>query len=136
LKTLKAKALELRERFPALVARLDPKRIAGARTFFEFDDAATAPVHGFPNADTYYRRSSSIHYLERIEVPVLCLGSADDPFVPAEVLERARQRISEDVEMVTTPWGGHAAFIAGRWPWKPLYWAEERAIEWLTKQPI
>jgi predicted alpha/beta-fold hydrolase len=56
--------------------------------------------------------------------------------VPAEVLERARQRASEDIEMVTTPWGGHAAFITGRWPWRPLYWAEERAVEWLTKQPI
>ena len=38
--------------------------------------------------------------------------------------------------MVTTPWGGHAAFIAGRWPWRPLYWAEERAIEWLGEIQI
>jgi predicted alpha/beta-fold hydrolase len=136
LKTLKGKALALRERFPALVEQLDPKRIAGARTFFEFDDAATAPLHGFSSADVYYRRSSSMHYLERIEVPALCLGSADDPFLPAGVIERARQRASEDVEIVTTPWGGHAAFITGRWPWKPFYWAEERAVEWLTSRPV
>ncbi len=55
---------------------------------------------------------------------------------PPRCIERARQRASDDVEMVTTPWGGHAAFIAGRWPWKPLYWAEERAVEWLTSRPI
>jgi predicted alpha/beta-fold hydrolase len=136
LKSLKGKALELRQRFPAVGERLDASRISAARTFFEFDDAATAPLHGFKNADAYYRRSSSLHFLDRIEVPVLCLGSADDPFLPAEVIEKARHRASDDVEIVTTPWGGHAGFIAGRWPWKPLYWAEERAIAWLTSRPI
>ena len=136
IKTLKAKALELRGRFPELATCLDPQRIAAARTFYELDDAATAPLHGFASADTYYRRSSSIHYLERIEVPVLCLGSADDPFLPAGVIDRASSRASEDVEIVTTPWGGHAAFIAGRWPWKPHYWAEERSMAWLTSRPI
>jgi uncharacterized protein len=136
LKTLRAKALELRKRFAQLATRLDVKRITSAKTFYSFDDAVTAPLHGFPSADVYYRRSSSIQYLERIEVPVLCLGSADDPFVPAEVLERASRRASDDVEIVTTPWGGHAAFIAGKWPWKPMYWAEERAVAWLTSRPI
>jgi predicted alpha/beta-fold hydrolase len=136
LKTLRAKALDLCKRFKSLADRLDPRRILAARTFHAFDDAVTAPLHGFASADVYYRRSSSMHYLERIEVPALCLGSSDDPFVPSEVLERAGRRASEDVEIVTTPWGGHAAFIAGRWPWKPMYWAEERAIAWLTSRPI
>ena len=31
-----------------------------ARTFREFDDAATAPLHGFAGADDYYRRASSL----------------------------------------------------------------------------
>jgi predicted alpha/beta-fold hydrolase len=96
----------------------------------------TAPLHGFASADAYYRRSSSIHYIERVEVPVLCLGSTDDPFVPAEVIERASRRASDDVAIVTTPWGGHAAFIAGKWPWKAMYWAEERAVAWLVGRPI
>jgi predicted alpha/beta-fold hydrolase len=136
IKTLKAKTLALRDRFPEMAPRLDPERIARARTFYEFDDASTAPLHGFTSADSYYRRSSSLAFLERIEVPVLCLGSSDDPFLPAEVIERARSRASEDVQIVTTPWGGHAGFITGRWPWKPLYWAEERAVAWLTSRPI
>jgi hypothetical protein len=136
LKTLRAKALDLCKRFASLGGRLDPRRIKAARTFPAFDDAVTAPLHGFPSADAYYRRSSSMHYLERIEVPVLCLGSSDDPFVPAEALERAARYASEDVEFVTSAWGGHAAFISGRWPWKPMYWAEERAVAWLTSRPI
>ncbi|SRR6266700_4161017 len=136
LKTLRAKALDLCQRFTPLAKRLDVRAIKAARTFHTFDDAVTAPLHGFASADVYYRRSSSIHYIDRIEVPVLCLGSADDPFVPTGVIERAAVRASEDVEIVTTPWGGHAAFIAGKWPWKPMYWAEERAIDWLVGRPI
>jgi predicted alpha/beta-fold hydrolase len=96
----------------------------------------TAPLHGFASAASYYRRSSSISFLERIEVPVLCLNAADDPFLPAAVIDRARLRSSEDVQFVTNPWGGHVGFVAGRWPWKPLYWAEERAIDWLHGRPV
>jgi predicted alpha/beta-fold hydrolase len=136
LKTLKAKALDVRRRFPETADLLDAKRIKRARTFIEFDDLATAPLHGFQSADDYYRRSSSLRFLDRIEVPALCLGSADDPFLPADAIERARNVASEDVDIVTTPWGGHAGFITGRWPWRPLYWAEERAVAWLSGRPI
>ena len=138
LKTLKAKALAVVQRFPGApsVARVDVQRIARARTFYQFDDAATAPMHGFAGADDYYRRSSSLRFLERIEVPVLCLGSEDDPFLPQTSVERARVVASPDVEIVTTPWGGHAAFISGPWPWKASYWAEERAVAWLTGRPV
>jgi predicted alpha/beta-fold hydrolase len=136
LKTLKAKALDVMARFPKETAGLDLRRIRGARTFRAFDEAATAPLHGFAGADDYYLRSSSLRFLPRIEVPTLCVNSADDPFLPPVILERAAAVASDDVSFQVTGWGGHAAFIAGRWPWRPRYWAEERAIAWLTDQPI
>jgi predicted alpha/beta-fold hydrolase len=136
LKTLKLKALDVVRRFPDVeaVTRLDVQRIRRARTFFEFDDAATAPLHGFAGADDYYRRSSSLRFLGQIEIPTLCLSSADDPFLPAAVIERARAAASDEVSILSTPWGGHAGFISGPWPWRPLYWAEESAVSWLTAQ--
>jgi predicted alpha/beta-fold hydrolase len=137
LKTLRPKALDIASRFTQIkaVAALDPRRIAAARTFFEFDDAATAPLHGFQGADDYYRRCSSMRFLASIEVPTLCISSEDDPFVPAEAVQRAKALVSEDVELVTTRWGGHAGFITGAWPWRPRYWAEERAVAWLSARP-
>ena len=137
LKTLKVKALDIATRFGHIqaVRQLQPKRIAAARTFFQFDDAATAPLHGFQGADDYYRKCSSLRFLDRIEVPTMCINSEDDPFLPFDVVRRAQAVASDDVEIVTTRWGGHAAFIAGRWPWKPRYWAEERAVAWLTARP-
>jgi predicted alpha/beta-fold hydrolase len=137
LKTLKAKALDVTTRFGHIkaVSQLQPKLIAAARTFYQFDDAATAPLHGFQGADDYYRKSSSIRFLEHIEVPTLSISSEDDPFLPVSVIRRAQAVASPDVEIVTTHWGGHAAFISGPWPWKARFWAEERAVAWLTARP-
>lgn len=135
LKTLKRKMKDLLARFPAETAHLDPRRIAGARTFREFDEAATAPLHGFASADDYYLRASSLRYLPRVEAPTLCVNSADDPFLPVEVLARAEEAGSDDVRFTVTRQGGHAAFISGRFPWRPRYWAEERAMTWLAGRP-
>ena len=74
-------------------------------------------------------------YLSRIEVPTFCVSSVDDPFLPADAVKRAREVASDDVTFKVTPWGGHAAFIAGRWPWRARYWAEEQAVAWLTARP-
>jgi predicted alpha/beta-fold hydrolase len=135
LRSLKRKVLDVMARFPQETRHVDRDYVTFARTFVEFDDAVTAPLHGFANADDYYLRSSSLRYLHQIEVPTLCVSSADDPFVPADTLERARVAASEDVELVVTRWGGHAAFITGRWPWRALYWAEEHALSWLVARP-
>jgi predicted alpha/beta-fold hydrolase len=135
LKTLKIKALDVMARFPAETRHLDVDRIRLAQTFTAFDEYATAPLHGFAGAEDYYRRSSSLRFLPAIEVPTVCLSSADDPFLPADALARAQQAASDDVQFTVTRWGGHAAFITGRWPWRPLYWAEEQAMAWLAARP-
>src|SRR5690606_6938650 len=49
----------------------DIERIRSARSFREFDDAATAPIHGFTDAEDYYTRSSARHYLHAIRVPTV-----------------------------------------------------------------
>ncbi|MEP6654596.1 MAG: alpha/beta fold hydrolase [Myxococcales bacterium] len=131
LKKLRPKALHLLARFPAETAHLDAERIRGATTFRDFDDCITAPLHGFAGAEDYYQRSSSLNYLSRIAVPTLCISSNDDPFYPARAIEPARRVASPAVTFAVTPWGGHVGFVAGRWPWRPIYWAEEQAVAWL-----
>ncbi|HJW95533.1 MAG TPA: alpha/beta fold hydrolase [Thermoanaerobaculia bacterium] len=110
---------------------LDLERAMNAKTFREFDDAATAPLHGFTDANDYYTRSSSIHFLPHITVPTLCVSAADDPFLPPGVLDRARAVASPSVTFIVTERGGHVGFIAGGMPGRAVYWAEERIVEWL-----
>ena len=132
LRTLRPKALEAARRFPEAAALIDVARVARSKTFWEFDDAANAPLHGFDGADDYYQRASCLPLLARITTPVLCVSALDDPFLPAECLERVRREASPAVEQLWTLRGGHIGFVEGSVPWRPRYWAEERAIAFLA----
>src|SRR5262245_11612275 len=115
---LKSKALDVLARFPRATAHINPDRVRLARSFHEFDDCLTAPMHGFAGADDYYRRASALPYLARIAVPTLCLSSEDDPLIPGESAHRARDGASPQVRVEITAWGGHTGFVSGRWPWR------------------
>jgi len=130
---LRTKALALLAAFPEETRQLDAARIAACRTFAEFDDCLTAPMHGFASAADYYQRSSSVGFLARIEKPTLCISSLDDPFCPPEGVTRAIAAASPRVSFEVTKRGGHVGFVAGAVPLRPVYWAEERAVAWLTK---
>ncbi len=130
---LRAKTIDLLARFPRETAHLDGARIRSLRTLGDFDDMVTAPLHGFPSAADYHARASSLRWLDRITVPTLCISSLDDPFYPPAAVEAARALARPPVAFAVTPDGGHTGFVAGRWPWRPVYWAEERAIEWLAR---
>ena len=130
LRTLRPKALAVRARFPEAADRIDPDRVRRARTFFEFDDAATAPLHGFAGAGDYYARSSSLAFLPRITMPVLCLAARNDPFLPEEALERARAAAPPAVDFRVTASGSHLGFPEGH-PWALRSWAERAVAEWL-----
>ena len=61
-------------------------QIRRVRTMWEFDDAVTAPLHGFAGADDYWTRASSKPWLASIAVPTLVINARNDPFVPAKSL--------------------------------------------------
>jgi len=130
LRTLRAKARAKLARDPDLFDALALER---AQTLFAFDDAVTAPVHGFADAGDYYRRSSSIRFLAAIRCPTLLLSAYDDPFLPPEVLSEVAAIAEANPCLVTEfhQLGGHVGFIAGRWPWSPRYYAEDRVLSFL-----
>ncbi|MCU0936006.1 MAG: hydrolase [Gammaproteobacteria bacterium] len=104
---------------------------ARSRTFRAFDDAVTAPLHGFAGVDDYYGRSSSRQYLGGIAVPTLILHALDDPFlVPAAV--PVPSEVPSAVTLEVYPRGGHVGFVAGRWPWRAEYWLERRIPAFLA----
>src|SRR5215510_14825894 len=51
-------------------------------TVRQFDEAYTAPHHGFRDAADYYYRASALRVADRIHVPTLIITAEDDPFVP------------------------------------------------------
>lgn len=131
LSTLRPKAFEVARRFPEAAARIDLDRVARTRTFWDFDDAATGPLHGFAGAEDYYARSSSLNFLGRIQASTLCLSAEDDPFLPAFVLARARTAASPSVTFLVTREGGHIGFVSSS---GSRYWAEELTMNWFEQR--
>ena len=131
--SLRRKAEEKARVFPDL-APLD--KISDLKTLEDFDNLITGPLHGFRNADDYYQRSSSLPYLERIELPTLLLSAVDDPMLPPEVLDEVKEiaRRNSNLHPEFVSKGGHAGFIAGSLPWRPFYYAEYRVGEFFAEQ--
>jgi predicted alpha/beta-fold hydrolase len=131
LRSLRRKAHAKRARFPD---RIRAEAIDRARTLYEFDDAVTAPLHGFASAADYYERSSSIRWIGGIRTPTLLVSAADDPFLPRDVLDEVREiaRRTPALALEFVERGGHVGFVSGVAPWKPVYWAEWRAAEFLA----
>lgn len=128
---LKGKARAALEKHPHLP--VDRQRMERARTFWEFDDAFTAPVHGFAGADDYYSRSSSLGFLPQITVPTLLFSAEDDPFLPAPILEQVREVARGNPLLLPefTPTGGHVGWVSGS-PFAPVYHMEPRVLHWLA----
>jgi predicted alpha/beta-fold hydrolase len=122
LSTLKPKSLAKLEAFPQL---FDAARLRASRTFREFDDVFTAPLHGFRGVDHYWSASSSGPWLERIAVPTLVLNARNDPFLPEQDLLAAASKAAPGVLLEFPAHGGHVGFSGA--------WLASRLIEFFRK---
>jgi len=102
------------------------------RSFYDFDNRITGPLHGFRDAMHYYTSSSSRPYLNRIRIPTLIVHAADDPFMPASVIPQAGE-LSPAITLALHSHGGHVGFVTGGRPWRPRYWLDEAVPAWLRK---
>lgn len=112
---------------------LDAARILTSKSFREFDDALTARLHGFRDADDYYTTSSSARFLHAVRVPTLLVQALDDPFVDDAALPHAAIDGNPWLHKAFVPHGGHVGFIAGP-PHRPWFWAEREAARFLATQ--
>jgi hypothetical protein len=118
------------EKFDLHTAAFDWERAMKSQTFAEFDDAVTAPLHGFDGMQDYYDRCSAMHFLHRIERPSLIINSLDDPFMsPAAVPDASL--LSDHVTLEVAENGGHVGFVDGGTPWRPSFYLPGRIIEFL-----
>lgn len=111
---------------------IDVETALRARTFRAFDDAATAPLHGFRDAEDYYERCGSKRFLHAIRIPTLLVQAEDDPFMPRSAIPRETIVANPALDPVITRRGGHVGFLAGT-PWAPVFWAEARAAEFVSQ---
>ena len=130
LASMKPKALAKWAQHPGL---FDRERVRAARTIFEFDDAFTAPLHGYTGTPDYWARASAKPHLGRLRLPALLLHARNDPFVPIASIPTPG---TPGLGGATTLWqpahGGHVGFPQGRFPGRVLAMPEAVA-DWLQQ---
>lgn len=117
---------------PILPPGIDVEAAVEARSFRAFDDAATAPLHGFADAEDYYRQSSSARFLGAIRTPSLLVHARDDPFLPPESIPVSAVDANPHLVAAFQSRGGHVGFVAGSSPFSPVFWAERAAVTFVA----
>jgi len=98
-----------------------------------FDEAYTAPHHGFRDAADYYHRASAIRVVDRIRVPALIVTAEDDPFVPVVPLRDPAVTGNPQISVVITAHGGHCAYVEQANGDYDGYWAEREVVLFVNR---
>ena len=117
--------LKLLEKYKGANPPVERVVIENSRSFWEFDEKVTAPLHGFKGAQDYYERTSSRQFLKSISIPTLIIHSVDDPLMTPEAIAEPEE-LSEHLTFELSESGGHVGFVTGANPLQPRYWLEER----------
>lgn len=113
LQSMKPKALAKLQQHPGL---FDAAALRAARDLHAYDNAFTAPLHGFANTEDYWARCSAKPGLRAMRhVPALVLNARNDPFIPAASLP-TRGQVGPAVTLWQPHEGGHVGFPAGGFP--------------------
>lgn len=126
LKSLKGKVIQK----AGVMSGLDVKDIKEVRTLVEFDDRYTAPLHGFSGALDYYKKCSSIQFLEGIKTPTLLINASNDPFLSEACYPSKQLENNPYIQFESPVYGGHVGFA--QFNKNGLYWSEERAMSFLS----
>ena len=123
LRDLQVKMEEKSRRFPGLIDASDFDEI---RSFHEFDDRFTAPLHGFRDAQDYWWNCSALGRLKDIRIPALMVNALDDPFLSAGCFPRDPAVMGRHARAEYPEWGGHVGFVEQADD--GYYWSERRAL--------
>jgi len=81
------------------------------KTFHEYDNLYTAPLHGFKDAEDYWTQASAKPKLKDIRIPTLIISALDDPFLGPECFPSQQDINPEYISLYQPNYGGHLGFV-------------------------
>lgn len=109
---------------------LPPVKLPKNMKLYEFDQIYTAPRCGFLNAEDYYSKCSSKHFVPEIEIPCKILLAEDDPIISPSSLDG--HKLPRNVSLFKTKKGGHMGYVGHPKDKKGFYWLDTILIEWIV----
>ena len=94
-----------------------------------WDDQFTAPCWGYSGAREYYQDASSCNQLDQVSVSTIILTAQDDPVVPFSMF--GEFPMSDQIEVVSTKYGGHLGYIGTGGQDLDRYWMDWRICRWV-----
>lgn len=128
LKSLKIKGEAKNQKIPGSI---DVPRLMKVKNMYEFDNAVTAPLHGFDSANDYYAKCSAQKFIEGIQIPTLVVNAANDPFLSESCFDKTKFESSKNVYFEMPKFGGHVGFSTFRSG--GIYWSESRAYQFTAQ---
>jgi len=124
----------LRKKIQAMASRMpgtiDDRGYERLKSFKDFDDRYTAPIHGFKDAKDYWARSSCKQFLRGICIQTLLINARNDPFLAQECYP-TKEAEENPMLHLEVPWaGGHVGFMEVNN--QRQYWSETRGVEFLN----
>jgi predicted alpha/beta-fold hydrolase len=129
MRSLRRKVQEKANRFPN---EISTNGLDQMRTFAEFDDVYTGPIHGFKDADDYWNQCSCLAVLADIAIPTRLINALDDPFLTPACFPHEAAAANPFFQMETPRHGGHLGFV--EFNDSGLYWSEQRAVEFFRSR--
>ena len=120
---------KIQDKMKAFPGKIDDHGYERMRTFEDFDERYTAPLHGFRSAHDYWTRASSKPFLPRIVVPTLLVNALDDPFLSPSCYPCEEAAQNPQLFLETPATGGHVGFVSFNRDGE--YWSESRALAFL-----
>lgn len=97
------------------------------KSFREFDDRYTAPIHGFKHAADYWEKCSSMKVIHKIHIPTLLINAKDDTFLGDECFPIEIAKTSSFLHLEIPTYGGHCGFMLPG----ELFYSEKRTVEFI-----
>lgn len=129
LKTLKEKTLLKIKSFPK--NNINKEAVLNAKTFEDFDNAVTAPLSGYKNAEDYWAKCSSKQFIPHINKPTLLINSLDDSFLSKSCYPFNEAKDHSYLNFETPKYGGHVGFNTSYFG-KDLFWSENRILNYIN----
>ena len=101
------------------------------KNLIDFDNAYTAPLHGYNDAIHYYASCSALQFLDNIKIPTLLVNALNDPFLSESCYPTEQFKLHQLLKIEIPRRGGHVGFTDINQ--NKLFWSEKRAIDFIQR---